>query len=106
MLSIKESPEGIRFKAFIQPRSSKNEIVGLHGDALKIRLTAPPVDNAANKMCIKFLAKTLGIPKSSIDIASGHTSRTKQILLRHKNAPVSKTEKERLKKLISSLIIF
>lgn len=103
MLSIKESPDGIIFKAFIQPRSSKNVIAGLHGDALKIRITAPPVNDAANKMCVKFLSKTLRIPKSSIEIISGHTSRTKQILLHHKNAKVSK---KRLKQLISLLIIF
>ncbi|MBW1752297.1 MAG: DUF167 domain-containing protein, partial [Deltaproteobacteria bacterium] len=53
MLDIQENSDGITFKVYIQPRSSKNMIAGLHGDALKIKLKAPPVDGAANKMCIE-----------------------------------------------------
>jgi uncharacterized protein (TIGR00251 family) len=79
---LKETPEGMTVTVFIQPRSSKNGIVGLHGDALKIRLTAPPVEGAANKMCIEFLAKQLGISKSNLSIISGHSSRTKRILVK------------------------
>jgi uncharacterized protein (TIGR00251 family) len=59
----------------IQPRASKNEIVALAGGGLKIRLTAPPVDGAANEALVKFLADTLSIPKSHVEIVSGHTSR-------------------------------
>ncbi|CAN2041553.1 conserved hypothetical protein [Candidatus Magnetomoraceae bacterium gMMP-15] len=80
-LLIKETPNGIVFKIFVQPRSSKNMIVGLYGDSIKIKLTAPPVDGAANKMCVKFLAKILGMSKSSIKIISGFSSRTKQVLI-------------------------
>jgi hypothetical protein len=61
----------------IQPRASKNEIVALAGGGLKIRLTAPPVDGAANEALVKFLADTLSIPKSHVEIASGHTSKNK-----------------------------
>jgi uncharacterized protein len=61
----------------IQPRASKNEIVALAGGGLKIRLTAPPVDGAANEALVKFLADTLSIPKSHVEIVSGHTSREK-----------------------------
>ena len=82
MLSIQETPRGITFKVFVQPRSSKNMITGLHGDALKIKLKAPPVDGAANKMCISFLAKCLKISKSSLEIVSGQTSRSKRVLWR------------------------
>jgi len=103
MLFIKEDARGVKFKVFVQPRSSKNTISGLHGDALKIRLTAPPVDNAANKMCIQFLAKTLQISKSSIEIVSGHTSRTKMVLLRYMDEKPTRTEKDRLKQRITSL---
>ena len=81
MLDIKKQPNGVVFKVHIQPKASKNAIVGLHDDALKIRLTAPPVDGAANKMCIHFLAKELGIPKSAIDIVAGQTSRNKYICI-------------------------
>jgi uncharacterized protein len=80
---ITEKPEGIILTVFIQPRSSKNMIAGLHGDALKIKLTAPPVNNAANKMCIQYLSKQLKVAKSSLNIVAGHTSRLKQILVRN-----------------------
>ncbi|KMP11776.1 hypothetical protein UR09_02355 [Candidatus Nitromaritima sp. SCGC AAA799-A02] len=78
-LNLKPCKEGIQFSAAIQPRSSKNEICGLHGDALKIRLTSPPVDGEANKMCVKFLAKVLQVSPSRITIASGLTGRKKMI---------------------------
>jgi len=64
---------------FILPRSSINKIVGVIDDRLKIKLKAPPVDGAANKMCIQFLAKSLNVPKSHIEIISGQTSRKKTI---------------------------
>jgi uncharacterized protein (TIGR00251 family) len=64
MLFVKKNAKGIIFKVFIQPRSSKNMITGIYGDAIKIKLTAPPVNGAANKMCIKYLANILKIPRS------------------------------------------
>lgn len=67
---------------FVQPKSSGNRIAGLHGDAIKIKLTAPPVEGEANKQCIKFLAKTLKLPKSALEIISGQASRNKRILIR------------------------
>ncbi len=85
MLFLQENPQGIFFKVFVQPKSSKNMITGSYGDALKIKLTAPPVDGAANKMCIKFLAKCLKVPKTSLEIISGHTSRTKYVLYKQKH---------------------
>jgi uncharacterized protein len=105
MKFFQEDSNGIILKVFIQPRSSKNMIAGQHGDALKIKLTAPPVDDAANKMCIQYLAKCLKIPKSSIEIISGHTSRTKRLLLRYKNEKnESGAEQNRIRSLISSLL--
>ena len=61
----------------IQPGAKKTEFAGLHGDALKIRLAAPPVDGKANEALIKFVAETLGLPKSAVSLKSGHTSRRK-----------------------------
>ena len=61
----------------IQPRASKNEIVAREGGGLKIRLTAPPVDGAANEALIRFLADRLSVSKSQVEIISGHTSRDK-----------------------------
>jgi uncharacterized protein len=102
---LQEKINGIILKIFVQPRSSKNMIAGLHADALKIKLTAPPVDGAANKMCIKYLAKWLKVPKSSIEIVSGHKNRTKLLLLRYKNEKnAAEAEAERIRSVISSLI--
>ena len=101
---IQESPRGLILRVFIQPRSSKNTIAGLHGDALKIKLTAPPIDGAANTMCIAYLAKCLGVPKSSLEIVSGQTNRTKRVLIRYKDNQASKTEPERLKRSMKSLL--
>ena len=99
---IKESQVGLILKILIQPRSSKNIIIGLHGNALKIKLTAPPVDGAANKMCVQYLAKSLKIPKSSLEIISGQTSRKKTVLIKYKNDNNSQSEHKRLKELIES----
>ena len=66
---------------YVQPRASRNELAGLHGEALKLRLTTPPVDGKANKAVISFLAKLLKIPKSAILIKSGQQSRSKKIVL-------------------------
>lgn len=79
MLYFKTTPDSVTFKAHIQPKAAQNAFAGTYDDAVKIRLTAPPADNAANKMCIKFLSKQLKIAKSDIEIVSGHTSRSKQI---------------------------
>lgn len=63
----------------IQPGAKKTEVVGQHGDALKIRLAAPPVDGKANAALVAFLADQLGVGKSSIQLKSGQTSRRKTL---------------------------
>lgn len=85
MIEIRENKQGVFFKIKVQPRASKNEVAGLVGDALKVRLTSPPVDGEANEACIKFFADTLSIPKSSVEIINGHTSRTKTIFIKGLN---------------------
>jgi uncharacterized protein (TIGR00251 family) len=79
---IQETPEGVILKVIVQPRGSGNQIIGLHGDALKIRLTAPPVEGAANRMCIEFLAKSLKVRKTDVEIIRGQSTRTKKMLVR------------------------
>jgi uncharacterized protein (TIGR00251 family) len=69
----------------IQPRASKNDIGVMENGKLKIRLTAPPVDGAANEALVKFLADTLSVPKSQVEIVSGHTSREKIVRISGKN---------------------
>jgi uncharacterized protein (TIGR00251 family) len=75
----KTDQESALFAVRIQPRASKNEIIPMEGGAFKIRLTAPPVDGAANEALVKFLSDFLGIAKSRIEIISGETSREKRI---------------------------
>ena len=79
MLSIKQTAEGVTFTVRVLPRSSKNAFAGEQDGALKVKLTAPPVEGAANKMLIKFLSDTLKVPKSAITILTGETGRTKTI---------------------------
>jgi len=77
--TVKETQKGIQFKIKVQPRASKNEIIGLQGEALKIRLMAPPVDGEANEACIRFLADFFRVPRKRIKIISGLTSPHKLI---------------------------
>ncbi len=71
--------DGARITLYIQPRGSRNAIEGLHGDALKVRLTAPPVEGAANEALIRFLAEVLGCSRSALTLTSGATSRRKTV---------------------------
>ena len=66
-------------RVYIQPRASKNEIAGCYDDKLKIRLTAPAIEDKANKALIEFLAKKISVAKSAIQIISGEHSRTKLV---------------------------
>ncbi len=103
MLKIDEDKTGLKFTVYVQPRSGRNQVVGLHGDALKVKIKAPPVEGAANKMCIAVLAKTLNVPKSAIEIVSGQASRTKCVQVRGEKDGNSREETERLKQVIRSL---
>jgi uncharacterized protein (TIGR00251 family) len=96
---IQEKPDGLIFNIRVQPRSSKNQVVGVFGDALKINLTAPPVNNAANKACGIFLAGLLSVAKSSVAIVSGHTGRNKQVKVQ---CSKDGGERESIKKAIMS----
>jgi uncharacterized protein (TIGR00251 family) len=104
MIFIRKHPQGIVFKVFVQPRSSINKIVGVYGDALKISVTAPPVSGAANKMCLKLLAKQLAAPAGMLEILSGHNGRSKNILFRSGQAIAPELELERFRQKIDNLI--
>ena len=79
MLYIKEEQDRVFFKVRVQPRASKNQIAGLYEDAIKLRITAPPVDGEANEACRVYLAELLKVPRSRVEIVSGHTGRNKTI---------------------------
>jgi uncharacterized protein len=79
MIAIHQSEEGVSFSVRVHPRAKKNGITGELGDALKVSLTTPPVEGRANEACIEFFAKLLKVPRSSVTIASGQTSRNKVI---------------------------
>jgi uncharacterized protein (TIGR00251 family) len=79
MVDITSRQDGITFAVKVLPRASRNEIVGVQDGVLRIRLTAPPLEGAANKALVKFLAGALDVPKQDITILAGHTSRQKVI---------------------------
>ena len=78
---IQMRPEGAVLSVKVQPRASKNAIGELLGNELKVKVTAAPVDSAANEALIEFLAETLACPRNSMRIVRGHTSRHKQVLV-------------------------
>ncbi len=76
-------PDGsLLLRLHVQPRAAGNGLVGLQGDALKLRLTTPPVDGKANKAVLAYLAKAFNLPKSALAIRSGQQSRSKAVLIR------------------------
>jgi uncharacterized protein len=79
VISVKESAGSATFAVKVHPRAKKNSITGEVGDALKLALTAPPVDGKANQACIEFFANLLKVPRSSVTIAAGQSSRNKVI---------------------------
>lgn len=103
MIAIKETSDGLAFSVRVQPRSSQIAIVGIHQDALKIKLTAPPADGAANKQCLQLLAKALGLPKSALKITGGQTSRTKHIRIQPLQGEFTPSELKALKQKLNHL---
>ena len=77
--SITEVDGGVTFAVRVAPRSSRNQIVGVAGGALKIKLTAPPVEGAANAALIEFVAEWLGVRRSAVSIVSGDKARNKLV---------------------------
>ena len=75
-------PEAVFLSIKLQPRASKNEIGAALGDELRIKVTAPPVDSAANEALVKLLAEQLGFSRGQVELVRGHTSRHKTVKLR------------------------
>jgi uncharacterized protein (TIGR00251 family) len=79
MIPIRDTASGATFSVKVHPRAKKDAIAGTLGDALKLALTAPPVEGKANEACVRFFAELLRVPRSSVTIAAGETSRNKVI---------------------------
>lgn len=81
MVRLKKTADGFILDIYVQPKASRNKIYGEFNNALKICITSPPVDGAANKACIKFLSNSLGLNQSQVRILCGEHSRKKQVLV-------------------------
>ena len=79
VVTVNVRERGVRFQVRLQPRASRDEIVGVANGALRIRLHAPPVDGAANEALVRFLANRLDVARSAVRILAGATSRTKTV---------------------------
>ena len=79
MIPIRDLAHGATFAVKVHPRAKKDGITGEIGDALKLALTAPPIEGRANEACIEFFAKLLNVPRSSVTIAAGQNNRNKVI---------------------------
>lgn len=89
---LKLHGDGVCLSLKVQPRASKNEIGNVLGNELKLKVTAPPVDSAANEAVLRFLADTLDCPRGSIQLLRGNNSRHKQILIQHMTAEAVATK--------------
>lgn len=76
---LRADGDGVVLVLHIQPGAKRTECAGTHGEALKIRLAAPPVDGKANEALIAYLAKALAVPKSRVELISGQSSRAKRV---------------------------
>ena len=79
---LQQRSGGVCLSLKVQPRASRNEIAGPIGNALKIKVTAPPVDSAANEAVLELIAETLGCARNQLELLRGATSRHKKILVR------------------------
>lgn len=82
-LQIRETGYGLEVRLHVQPRARRCELSGIHGGALKLKVTAPPVDDAANRAILEFFSKLLGISKSGLEIVSGLKSREKVLRIQN-----------------------
>jgi uncharacterized protein len=85
MINLRESKKGLTFDIQVIPHASRAEIVCVQDGAFKIKVTAPPVEGAANEACIKLLAGELGLKKSQMEISSGTKSRRKSVMVKNIN---------------------
>ena len=87
-VQVFEKADSVCFRVHVQPRASKDETAGLHGDAIKVRLTSPALENRANRHLVDFFSRLLEIPKKNLAIISGQKSRQKTIAVKGIRAKV------------------
>ncbi|OBX04452.1 hypothetical protein QV06_07295 [Gallibacterium genomosp. 3] len=80
-MAIQQTEQGLLLNIYLQPKASKDQIVGLHGDELKVTITTPPIDGQANAHLIKFLSKQFRVAKSQIELRKGELNRHKQLFI-------------------------
>ncbi len=85
MAAVEYQKDDLLLRVYIQPKASRDNIVGLHGDELKIAITAPPVDGKANRHLTQFLAKQFKVAKGQIEIEKGELGRHKQVRVHSPN---------------------
>lgn len=78
---LRPTAAGVELRVLVQPRASRDQLAGVQGDELKLRLAAPPVDGAANAACCAYFAKLCKLPKSHVTLIAGESSRHKRVLL-------------------------
>ena len=100
MIPVRDTPSGATFQVRVHPRAKKNAITGEIGDALKLALTAPPLEGRANQACVEFLSQVLNVPCSSVTIAAGENSRNKVIRVR--GLAAAQVEERLLKKSVAN----
>ncbi len=86
--------QGVRVRVRVRPRASRNRVVGVHGDALKVQVMAPPVEGAANEAVVDVVAKWAGVPRRMVTIIHGDTGRDKVLEIRS-DAPAALAEQLR-----------
>ena len=93
---IEEKGGAVVLRVLVQPRASKNELAGIHGDCLKIRVTSPPVEDQANKKLCAFLSKLIGVGKKQVEVVGGHKTRVKKVM-------ISNTSMDEVRKKLSQI---
>jgi uncharacterized protein (TIGR00251 family) len=96
MLDLQQRGAHVLLPVAVQPRASRNAVVGLHGNALKLLLTAPPVEGAANTACLRFVADLLGVSRARLSIIKGTKARQKLICIADMSVDVLRTRLQRL----------
>ncbi len=80
--ALQDSPEGVVLTVHVQPGAKRTEVAGLHGDAVKVRIAAPPVEGAANEALCAYLARLFDLPNAHVTVLTGQTARRKRVRLK------------------------